>query len=691
MSTDLFSKTVCSAHTERKQGRGKYRLIPALIAWAGIANSVVAANLSPQSPITPQLMCLNSANDIKFGNARFLLTLTKVNDEIHLSSIQSKATKSTSEENLKINGPIISADQENKTQTYRIQDISKCEYLDYDQQPTNTANATSVRLVLTGVLGSLRINTTLQASKNEPLIQLSHTLVADTDVTLSKIKLLDLDIPDTEIIGTSQGVPARSKRYILMVEHPMAELSYTNGHLTGLIRRVVPIRKQTPVKYSAAILDSAGNSPRRAFLNYIDHHRAHTYHSFLHYNSWYDIGYFTRYTEQDALDAIKAIGEPLKKRHVQLDSFLFDDGWDDPQHLWEFNSQFPNGFTTLKAASAQYGGQPGIWLSPWGGYGHPRQQRLSAAKEAGLEIDTQGLALSGPRYYKLFHDRLVDLVTNQGINHLKLDGTGSPDKVTPSSEFDSDFAAAQSLIRDLRDVKPDLYVNLTTGTWPSPFWLLDVDSIWRGGEDHSFLGEGSDRQRWITYRDADTYGGIVRISPWYPLNALMLHGIIFAQHAKGLDHATDIDFEDEVWSYFASGTGLQELYISGRLLSEHQWDILATAAIWAKQHASALRDSHWIGGDPALGSIYGHAGFSDDWGYIQLRNPSAHSQSITISPSEALDIEAHTPCLQVRSIPTQNQSTLNLDRLSWHKTTDRKITINLKPYDVQIWEWQYCH
>ena len=73
------------------------------------------------------------------------------------------------------------------------------------------------------------------------------------------------------------------------------------------------------------------------------------------------------------------------------------------------------------------------------------------------------------------------------------------------SQFDSDFDAAIHLIGDLRQAKPDLYINLTTGTYPSPFWLMYADSIWRGGEDDSFAGVGPERERWITYRDGETY------------------------------------------------------------------------------------------------------------------------------------------------------------------------------------------
>ena len=67
-----------------------------------------------------------------------------------------------------------------------------------------------------------------------------------------------------------------------------------------------------------------------------------------------------------------------------------------------------------------------------------------------------------------------------GVNQFKFDGTGNVDTVVKGSAFDSDFDAAIHLISDLREVKPDLYINLTTGTYPSPFWLMYADSIWRG-------------------------------------------------------------------------------------------------------------------------------------------------------------------------------------------------------------------
>jgi hypothetical protein len=95
---------------------------------------------------------------------------------------------------------------------------------------------------------------------------------------------------------------------------------------------------------------------------------------------------------------------------------------------------------------------------------------------------------------------------------------------------------------------------------------------------------------------------VVRVGPLFPLNSLMHHGIIYARKAQGLNTDPGNDFADEVRSYFASGTGLQEMHVSPDLLSEQNWDDLAAAAKWARTNAAVLRDSHWIGGDPARGA-----------------------------------------------------------------------------------------
>ena len=61
---------------------------------------------------------------------------------------------------------------------------------------------------------------------------------------------------------------------------------------------------------------------RRDFLEYVERERAHPYRTFLHYNSWYDIGYFSKYNESDALAVIEAFGSELRDAARRRARFL---------------------------------------------------------------------------------------------------------------------------------------------------------------------------------------------------------------------------------------------------------------------------------------------------------------------------------------------------------------------------------
>jgi hypothetical protein len=378
---------------------------------------------------------------------------------------------------------------------------------------------------------------------------------------------------------------------------------------------------------------------RRAFLAYVERERAHPYRTFLHYNTWYDLGFFTPYDQAAAVDRMNTFGRELhEKRGVTLDSALFDDGWDNHSSLWKFNQGFPDGFTPVRDAANRYGFPIGVWMSPWGGYSKPKQERIQFGRSAGFEVVDGGYALSGTKYYDSFRDICLEMVRKYGVNQFKFDGTGNADRVFAGSRFDSDFDAMIHLIGELRHEKPDIYINLTTGTAASPFWLLYADSIWRGGEDQGLAGVGNNRERWITYRDADTYARIVSRGPLYPLNSLMLHGIIYAKFDDQLNTDPGNDFANEVRSYFGSGTQLQEMYITPSLLSAENWDSLAEAANWSRQNADVLKDTHWVGGDPAWLSVYGWASWTPRKAILVLRNPSDKAQSIRIDLGKALEL-----------------------------------------------------
>lgn len=501
----------------------------------------------------------------------------------------------------------------------------------------------------------------------------------EREVPISAITLIDLETPGAAVLGSVRGSPVAAGEWFFGFEHPLSESVVEGDRVRCVLNRELPLRPGTPVTCSSVIGAVDAGQLRRGFLAYLERERAHPYRPFLHYNSWYDIGYFGQYDEAAALGAIGAFGRELhQRRRVTLDSFLFDDGWDDPQTLWHFHSGFPRGFTPLREAAARYGAGIGAWMSPWGGYGKPRQERLAAGRAQGFETNEGGFALSGPSYYQRFRETCLGMIRSHGVNQFKFDGTGNVAHAIPGSAFDSDFDAMIALIQELRGEQPALYVNLTTGTYPSPFFLRYADSIWRGGEDHSFTGVGSKRQQWITYRDAATYAGIVRKGPLFPLNALMLHGLIYARHAKDLDGDPESDFGAEIQAYFGTGTQLQEMYLTPSLLTPGNWDTLAEAARWARARAGVLVDSHWVGGDPAQLEPYGHAAWMDGRAVLCLRNPKDAPQRLEVDAAQAFQLPESAP----RQYRMRSPWRADRDRPAVRLEAGRPYAFTLEPFEV---------
>jgi hypothetical protein len=503
-------------------------------------------------------------------------------------------------------------------------------------------------------------------------------------VPVGAVTMIDVKAKGLEETGKVKGSPLMAGNVFLGFESPLSQCSVRGDEGTCRLESGVPIGAGLEESYSAVIGVAEPGQMRRSFLTYLERERAHPYRTFLHYNSWFDLGYRLPYTQAEALERIHAIGEELnKKRGVHLDSFLFDDGWDDTNDLWKVRADFKDGFKPLTQATAEYGAAPGIWLSPWGGYATAKQQRLATARRDGYEIVNNGLALSGPKYYKLFHDAVTRMVTEDGVNQFKFDGTGNADHVVAGSAFTNDFDAAIHLIGDLRQLKPDIFINLTTGTWPSPFWLFYADSIWRGGEDTGFAGAGSDREQWITYRDGETYANIVEGGRLYPLNSLMLGGIVYGRKLKRLSTDPGQDFANEVRSYIASGTQLQELYITPDLLSPADWDTLAETAKWSRANAETLKDSHWVGGDPKKGEVYGWAAWSENKAILTLRNPSDKSQTLALDIGKAMELPTGAARRYVARSPWTADGATAVGRNAERALKAGRMTkFQLKPFEV---------
>ncbi|MBE6418177.1 MAG: enterotoxin [Akkermansiaceae bacterium] len=497
-----------------------------------------------------------------------------------------------------------------------------------------------------------------------------------------KITLLCIAAPEARVEGTVKGAPvvAAGNRLFAGVESPLSKGEITADGFACTLERTTHLPARTTSRVSAVLGFCSPGQLRRTFqLAYLNEERARPYFPLFNYNTWYDIGYFTPYSEKDVLDTVRLFGEEMvSKRGAVIDSFLLDDGWDNTETLWQFHDGLPHEFREIRKLMESYGSAPGVWFSPWGGYGQPKLNRLAAAGDT-YETNERGFALSGPKYYELFREMCLHMIRENGVNHFKLDGCSGMAEPVPGSRFGSDFEAAISLIDELRAEKPDIYINLTTGTWASPFWFSIADSVWRGNWDHDFCGVGTARQQWITFRDAMIYAHNVKISPLCPINSLMTHGVIYNKGARGLMTTENDDLADEIWSGLGLGTQMQEVYITPAMLQPHEWDTLAAAAKWTRANADTLVDSHWVGGDPAALEAYGFASWSPAKGILVLRNPSDREQEFAFDPAAVFELPLGAALRYALSSPKG-------DELPAEVAAGVSTSLRLKPFGVLVIE-----
>lgn len=515
-------------------------------------------------------------------------------------------------------------------------------------------------------------------------LQESLTLAATTGaIGIRRITLFDGKLPDSRTLGLVPGSPVVAGNFFLGLENPMAGNRVTaKGRVVCSLLRNAPLKKSGTLTVSLVVGTFQPGQMRRDFLSYLEDARARPYKPFLMYVSWYDVSWGPAYAQAPCIASISAIGRQLvQRRHVRLNSFLFDDGWDNRNSIWRFNKGFPHGFAPLAAAAARFHAHIGVWLSPFGGYGAARARRVAWAKAHGFETDSAGLSLSGKKYARRFQQVCLNMMRHNGVNAFKFDGLAAGAGAAAAGQtLDGD--AMLRIIHRLRQVQPAVYINQTTGTWASPFWLLSVDSTWRGGYDHNYLGDGSWCQKWITYRDATTYANVVQRGPLYPLNSLMLHGIILARHAGRLSAMNNRDFSDQVWSYFGSGTQLQELYISPGLMNTRKWNILAAAARWSRRNARTLVDTHWIGGNPAKGQVYGWAAWSRKMAILVVRNPTASAKGFSVHLNRVFQLPAGAPHAYLFSSPQIPAGQQRLIRI----TAGQPRLLKLAPFEVRVFD-----
>jgi hypothetical protein len=358
----------------------------------------------------------------------------------------------------------------------------------------------------------------------------------------------------------------------------------------------------------------------------------------------------------------------IEKHQIKLDAFVLDDGWDTYESDWVLRAkEFPGGLKPISDELKKTNTGLGMWFGPTGGYSF-RMKRLDWMKDHGYEVvghtrNTEMLCLAGTKYSDLFRKRTTDFVANEGVSFFKWDGiqfSCSEQGHGHAVGIYSRRAVMESLIdkvRSVREKNPATYLNITSGTWLSPWWVKYANQIWMQGADYGYadVPSISPRDAAITYRDFVLYDDFRNQNMWFPIANLMTHGIIKGNLEMLGGRAEPLDkFTNEVLLYFARGVSMWELYISPDILSDGEWDAMGEAMHWARDRFPVLSSTEMVGGDPTKGQTYGYVHFKGSRGILALRNPSidAKKLQVELSASAGLDPSASSLVLE-RNYPSR--------------------------------------
>ena len=512
------------------------------------------------------------------------------------------------------------------------------------------------RAVLRNGSHYLRTEMDIQAAKDLPMkgIVAMNYLVAKNSAYTAP-----------EVVGNTRGAILASNHIFAGLETPMGLNSCKDEgnatHIEGLWRRNTTLKAGKTWNISSVVGLVAPKQLRRSFLAYSERERAVAWRPYPVYISWYELNidrnnaqapsYKGNMTVEQCADVVSHWKTHFyDKYQMAPKAFVWDDGWDQ-YGTWTFNPNFPNGFDEPANEAKKMGTGIGAWLGPVGGYGQSGEYRRAYWRSKG------GMQLSNEDYYNFFIRCCTNMIDRYDFRFFKFDGISAqasaigPDEGTRGEE---NAEAIISIERAVRQKRPDIFLNTTVGTWASPFWFHFTDAVWRQEGDYGEAGDqGTDRERWITYRDRLVYQNFIQRSPVCPINTLMTHGFILSRWGAVSKNMGYDGIVREMRCAFACGSGMVELYNDYKLMDEIKdnqgnagalWKDLAECIKWQQEQADVLPDAHWVGGNPWDGkkaNVYGWAAWNGKKSVLTLRNPSTSAQTFTTTLREALDIPAY--------------------------------------------------
>ena len=355
------------------------------------------------------------------------------------------------------------------------------------------------------------------------------------------------------------------------------------------------------------------------------------------YNTWCD---FRRDNLKcdNVVNAFLKLCEGLRTYGAGIDYCLVDDHWFRTSSVYQTNSQlFPNGLAEVSESVTPYNANLGLWLTY-----SSMMSDLAYLKNEGYEMANVYYAcLSGEKYNAALKEAIKDKLLIDRVRCFKHDFNYFVCTRTEHGHLNSKEQSTEANMRKTmemlefeRELVPDLHQSITTGINHSPWWLRYAHILWMGGKDKDYdlsRPVTSRSQGEMRCRDGLLYQQQVEEKEFFPLYALMTHGMINGLLDTAGPWLDDFQWSDYIMNYLGRGTALREIYIHPRELNDKKFEVLGRGLHWANEHNELMLDSEMILGDPRKDELYGFRGH-DGKGhvYVSLRNPGFKDRAVSL-------------------------------------------------------------
>jgi hypothetical protein len=396
-----------------------------------------------------------------------------------------------------------------------------------------------------------------------------------------------------------------------------------------------------------------GDNAELALFDYIAETRKPP-RSHLHYNNWYSPEGKNLSVDKFIPNVYKPINDKLKKYGAKLDAIVPDHGWQNTKAFeYIFQPQVNATHSPLpelaKALMDSGKTHLGIWMALDGtnnSTAHGLKIGYKPAYAKGFKREAKWMAgkayfnILDPKYQRDLKKALKFLIVDAGVDYIKHDFNHNftSNYISQRHAREACLDVTLGLLKYERSLNPKVYQNYTNGSWFSPWWLQHVDSLWMMSGDSGNSRKYphlAHRDRSTSYRDEyffQNFNNPQRTArPVIPIANFMTHGIIYSAKKPFTDgHDLLENWSNHVVMYYARGTMVKELYLTPKLLSEAQWEVLGRASDWAQRNQHRLKNTVIIGGDPGKGEIYGLISWVGGRAILTVRNPNRNAQTLTV-------------------------------------------------------------